>query len=72
MQKLDLHGTRHHLADEKVRNFLNYVKLPCEIITGNSPTMKNIVKKVVQEYGWCLYERDSYNTGTLVIIEKFT
>ena len=72
MQKLDLHGTRHHQADEKIRRFLNFVLLPCEIITGNSPTMKSIVRKVIQEYGWHSYEKDTYNSGTLVVIEKNT
>ncbi len=32
---LDLHGTRHHEVDEKVRRFLNFAELPCQIITGN-------------------------------------
>ena len=72
MQKLDLHGTRHRQADEKIRRFLNFALLPCEIITGNSPTMKNIARKVIQEYGWYSYEKDTYNTGTLVVIEKNT
>ena len=72
MQKIDLHGTRHHLVDEKIRKFLNFVSLPCEIITGNSPVMKQIARKVIQEYGWHSYEKDSYNTGTLIVIEKST
>lgn len=70
MQSLDLHGTRHSNADEKTRRFLNFAELPCQIITGNSPTMKNIVKTVVTEYGWVCKEKDAYNYGTLVIMEK--
>lgn len=70
MQTLDLHGTRHHKADEKTRRFLNFVELPCEIITGNSPEMKSIVKAVVREYGWSCYEKDSYNYGTLIVTER--
>tara|TARA_R110000796_G_C14461908_1_gene424589 strand:- start:286 stop:393 length:108 start_codon:yes stop_codon:yes gene_type:complete len=31
--------------------------------------MKTIVKNVVREYEWFCYERDSYNHGTLVIVE---
>lgn len=69
MQTLDLHGTRHHKADEKTRRFLNFVELPCEIITGNSPEMKSIVRSVVREYGWKCYEKDNYNYGTLIIVE---
>ena len=32
--------------------------------------MKNIVKTVVTEYGWVCKEKDAYNYGTLVIMEK--
>jgi len=69
METLDLHGMRHHKADEAVRSFLNYVNLPCQIITGNSPQMKQIVKKVIEEYEWFCHEKDSYNYGTLIITE---
>jgi DNA-nicking Smr family endonuclease len=70
METLDLHGVKHHQADEIVRSFLNFIDLPCQIITGNSPIMKNIVKKVTEEYDWFCYERDSYNYGTLIIVER--
>ena len=70
MQSLDLHGTRHHEAEEVIRKFLNFVDLPCQIITGNSPEMKAIVKMVVQEYRWVSYEKDSYNSGALIIHER--
>ena len=45
MKKLDLHGTRHAEAGEKIRTFLNFVDLPCQIVTGNSPKMKSIVDR---------------------------
>ena len=70
MEVLDLHGTRHEKADEKVRQFLNFVELPCEIITGNSDRMKHVVKKIVGEYSWICYEKDNYNYGTLIIVER--
>ena len=70
MQSLDLHGTRHQKAEEKIRKFLNFADLPCQIITGNSPEMKKIVRFVTEEYGWQSYEKDSYNYGTLIIIER--
>lgn len=70
MKKLDLHGTRHADADEKVRDFLNFVDLPCQIITGNSPNMKKIVRKIVKEYEWFCYEKNNYNYGTLIVVEK--
>ena len=70
METLDLHGVRHHQADEIVRSFLNFIELPCQIVTGNSPRMRDIVKNIVQEYEWFCYEKDSYNYGTLIITEK--
>ena len=70
MQSLDLHGTRHNKADEKTRKFLNFAELPCQIITGNSPEMKRIVKAIVFEYDWICYEKDNYNYGTLIIAER--
>ena len=70
MEILDLHGERHHQVDEKVRRFLNFVDLPCEIITGDSTQMKDIVKKVVREYKWFCHEKNSYNYGTLIVTER--
>jgi hypothetical protein len=32
--------------------------------------MKNIVRNVVEEYRWFCCEKDSYNYGTLVIMEE--
>ena len=69
MKTLDLHGVRHEKADDQVRKFLNFAALPCEIITGHSGEMKNIVKKVATEYGYCCNEKDSYNPGALIISE---
>ena len=54
MKKLDLHRTRH---DDAKRNVIRFIednwgsKEEAEIITGNSQRMKNIVMKVLQEYG---------------------
>jgi len=70
METLDLHGVRHSQVDEVTRSFLNFIELPCQIITGNSEKMKNIVCSVVEEYEWFYYEKDSYNYGTLIIVEK--
>ena len=70
METLDLHGVRHHQVDEVVRSFLNFIDLPCQVVTGNSRQMKQIVKNIVEEYEWFCYERDSYNYGTLVIVER--
>jgi hypothetical protein len=70
MQSLDLHGVKHGAADEVLRVFLNFADLPCEVITGNSPIMKEIVRSIAQEYGWVSREKDSYNIGALIISER--
>lgn len=70
MKKLDLHGTRHSDVDEKTRMFLNFIDLPCQIVTGNSRDMKVLVEKIVKEYGWYCYEKNTYNYGTLIVSEK--
>lgn len=70
MKTLDLHGIKHSKADEAIRFFLNFAELPCQIITGNSPTMKQIVRNVITEYEWFCYEKDSYNYGTLIVVER--
>ena len=70
MQSLDLHGTKHDQAEEKIRRFLNFALLPCEIVTGNSLKMKTIAKKVIMEYNWICYEKDCYNYGTLIVNER--
>ena len=71
MERLDLHGTKHQKAEEKIRTFLNFAELPCEIITGNSASMKKIVREIVKEYEWMCHEKDSYNYGTLIVTEKY-
>jgi len=70
METLDLHGKRHNAADEAVRKFLNFAELPCEIVTGNSEEMKEIVKRVVKEYGWHCHEQSAHNQGALTILER--
>ena len=70
MKSLDLHGTRHRDAEDRIRMFLNFVQLPCQIITGNSDMMRRLAIRVVREYGWFCRERDSYNTGALIVSEK--
>ena len=66
---LDLHGYQHHEVEEVVRKFLNFVELPCKIITGNSLKMKARVKSIVYEYGWKCKEESDLNHGTLMIFE---
>ena len=62
---LDLHGTTHDSVDEVLRQFLNFVDLPCEVITGNSNRMRAIVQSVAEEYGW----KVNHLTGKIIIHE---
>ena len=66
---LDLHGVKHQDVDEKVRRYLNFIELPTKIITGNSTSMKSLVTKVVEEYGW-LCRECWMHPGTLIIDEN--
>jgi len=69
MRMLDLHGTKHEEAEEKIKNFLNFIELPCEVITGNSKKMTQILKKVLDEYGWNSEPKDFHNLGSVIITE---
>lgn len=62
---LDLHGIKHDSVDEVLRQFLNFVDLPCEVITGNSNRMRAIVQSVAEEYGW----KVNHLTGKIIIHE---
>tara|TARA_R100001510_G_C7650348_1_gene207856 strand:- start:617 stop:1039 length:423 start_codon:yes stop_codon:yes gene_type:complete len=70
MRILNLHGTFHRDAEEKIKKFLNFVELPCKIITGDSKKMKLIVEDIVDEYGWAISELNNYNPGTLIVVER--
>jgi len=49
LSKLDLHGVRHYDVDHKVENFIlmNQKMLPLTIVCGNSQTMINLVRIVI-------------------------
>ncbi len=66
LRTLNLHGTKHCEADEKIRRYLNFVELPTRIITGHSKQMREIVQVVVGEYGWTC-QQDPANSGELII-----
>ena len=67
-RSLDLHGVKHDSVDEKVRKFLNFVELPCKIITGDSDEMIKLVSKIVGEYNWQI-SRTLDNPGCLLVDE---
>mgnify|MGYP003122208840 CR=1 FL=1 len=66
---LDLHNTKHHCIEEKVKKFLNWAELPVRIVTGNSIKMKTLVIAIVKEYSWH-HREELGNTGCLIIEEK--
>ena len=69
MRVLDLHNTRHKDVEEKLRRFLNFVELPCRIITGKSTKMIKIVENIVKEYEWSASPQPD-NPGVLTVTEK--
>ena len=63
---LDLHGVKHEAAADHIREFLNFVELPCKIITGKSEKMSAIVRNIVKEYDWICYNELS-NEGAYIV-----
>jgi len=53
VEKLDLHGVRHHEVDLMVENFifLNQHDIPLTIICGSSSKMVELVKVVLDRAG---------------------
>jgi len=66
--KLDLHGIRHYEVDRLVENFIlmNQRQLPLTIVCGNSQTMIDIVKTVIQRIDCQEVSMDRY--GVIVIL----
>jgi len=69
LETLDLHRIRHQDAEETIAKFLNWAEVPCCIITGNSNRMKEIVKKMVDKYGYHCYNESTFNHGSLIVVE---
>ena len=69
-RSLDLHGVSHAVAKEKIRSFLNFVELPCDIITGNSEKMKQIVYSILEEYDWSVSALYSSTDGRIRVVEE--
>lgn len=67
MQTLDLHGIKHYKVELIVENFILLNDFPLRIITGNSPTMKNIVAAVVKKHGFQFQIENHVNLGSLII-----
>jgi hypothetical protein len=70
MKTLDLHGTKHHQVETLVENFVLREELPIRIVTGNSPAMKGLVEKILNEYNLNGEPEHYYNLGAVIVKEK--
>ena len=70
MDELDLHGVRHYRVALLVEDFVLRHETPLRIITGNSPTMKQIVAEVLQRHGFRGEVENDYNLVAIIVTEK--
>ena len=70
MEKLDLHGVRHHEVDLMVENFifLNQEEIPLTIICGGSSKMVELVKTVLDRTGTEYLEGKGFDFGRITIV----
>ena len=71
MEKLDLHGVRHHEVDLMVENFIffNQEEIPLTIICGGSSKMVELVKKVLDRIGSEYLEGKGLDFGRITVIK---
>ncbi len=71
MEKLDLHGVRHHEVDLMVENFifLNQEEIPLTISCGGSSKMVELVKKVLDRTGSEYLEGKGLDFGRITVIK---
>ena len=71
MEKLDLHGVRHHEVDLMVENFifLNQHDLPLTIICGSSSKMVELVKVVLDRAGSDYLEGKGFDFGRITVLK---
>ena len=65
--KIDLHGLRHEDARKHLIRKIEELwgtGEPIDVVTGNSPRMKEIVRQVLTEYGMGC-QQDDVNNGVL-------
>ena len=68
-KSLDLHGKEHCEVEVLIDEFIikNIETLPLEVITGNSVTMLELLKKVVLNHNLHLITSHSSNMGSYLI-----
>ena len=71
MEKLDLHGVRHHEVDLMVENFifLNQHDIPLTIICGSSSKMVELVMTVLDRTGSEYLEGKGLDFGRITVIK---
>ena len=71
MEKLDLHGVRHHEVDLMVENFifLNQHDIPLTIICGSSSKMVELVKVVLDRAECDYLEGKGFDFGRITILK---
>ena len=71
MEKLDLHGVRHHEIDLMVENFifLNQHDIPLTIICGSSSKMVELVKVVLNRAGSDYLEGKGFDFGRITVLK---
>ena len=71
MEKLDLHGVRHHEVDLMVENFifLNQHDIPLTIICGSSSKMTELVKVVLDRAGSDYLEGKGFDFGRITVLK---
>ena len=71
MEKLDLHGVRHHEVNLMVENFilLNQEKIPLTLICGGSSKMLELVKTVLDRIGSEYIEGKGLDFGRITVLK---
>ncbi|SVA32611.1 uncharacterized protein METZ01_LOCUS85465, partial [marine metagenome] len=71
VEKLDLHGVRHHEVDLMVENFifLNQHDIPLTIICGSSSKMVELVKVVLDRAGSDYLEGKGFDFGRITVLK---
>ena len=71
MEKLDLHGVRHHEVDLMVENFifLNQHDIPLTILCGSSSKMVELVKVVLDRAGSDYLEGKGLDFGRITLLK---
>ena len=67
-KQYDCHGKTYAKVSDDIENWvlLHYNNRPLEVITGNSPKMQSVIKKVLKAHK-ISYLIPSYNLGMIII-----